>query len=195
MARRVALRFWAGRATRMLKRGQASQMGPAAGATAGAVVGYRVPDHERGGVVEFQRGGRGRAIIERPAGPFSDHAVTGHSVLNGRAPNLAPRIHPSPWGAAGTADISESYCPAGPLQVEKTCCGFAWLDTGTQGGRLDAGPFIRILTGRQGQQAGCPDEIACRRGWNTPAQLAVSADIFRENGYGRHLFELSRHRE
>jgi len=65
--------------------------------------------------------------------------------------------------------------------------GFAWLDTGTHGSLLDAGNFVRTLTERQGQQVGCPDEIAYRLGWITPTELAARAEIFRKNDYGRYL--------
>jgi len=65
--------------------------------------------------------------------------------------------------------------------------GFAWLDTGTHSSLLDAGNFVRTLTERQGQQVGCPDEIAYRLGWITPTELAARAEIFRKNDYGLYL--------
>jgi glucose-1-phosphate thymidylyltransferase len=52
---------------------------------------------------------------------------------------------------------------------------------------LDAGNFVRTLTERQGQQVGCPDEIAYRLGWITHAELAARAEIFRKNDYGAAL--------
>jgi glucose-1-phosphate thymidylyltransferase len=87
-------------------------------------------------------------------------------------------------------DLLEFYRAEGSLQVEKMGRGFAWLDTGTHGSLLDAGNFVRTLTERQGQQVGCPDEIAFRLGWITPAELAARAEIFRKNDYGRYLSAL-----
>jgi glucose-1-phosphate thymidylyltransferase len=113
--------------------------------------------------------------------------VTGLYCRDGRAPDLAARVKPSPRGELEIVDLLEFYRAEGSLQVEKMGRGFAWLDTGTHGSLLDAGNFVRTLTERQGQQVGCPDEIAFRLGWITPAELAARAEIFRKNDYGRYL--------
>ncbi len=128
--------------------------------TGGTVFGYRVSDPERYGVVDFDRDGTVKAIIEKPERPPSNFAVTGLYFLDGRAPDLAARVKPSPRGELEIVDLLEFYRAEGDLQVEKMGRGFAWLDTGTHGSLLDAGNFVRTLTERQGQQVGCPDEIA-----------------------------------
>jgi glucose-1-phosphate thymidylyltransferase len=155
--------------------------------TGGTVFGYRVSDPERYGVVDFDRDGTVKAIIEKPAQPPSNFAVTGLYFLDGRAPDLAAQVKPSPRGELEIVDLLEFYRAEGSLQVEKMGRGFAWLDTGTHGSLLDAGNFVRTLTERQGQQVGCPDEIAYRLGWITHAELAARAEIFRKNDYGRYL--------
>lgn len=81
------------------------------------------------------------------------------------------------------------------LPVEEMGRGVAWLDPGTDGSQLDAGNFVPTLAERQARQVGCPDEIACRRGWSTPAKLASRADLVRKNDVGRYLVELSLHPE
>ncbi|MEL6434737.1 MAG: sugar phosphate nucleotidyltransferase, partial [Pseudomonadota bacterium] len=52
----------------------------------GTVFGYRVADPERYGVVDFDEGGRARQIIEKPAVPPSNYAVTGLYFLDAEAP-------------------------------------------------------------------------------------------------------------
>jgi glucose-1-phosphate thymidylyltransferase len=69
--------------------------------------------------------------------------------------------------------------------------GFAWLDTGTHHSLLDAGNFVRTLQDRQGQQVGCPEEIAYQKGWIDRAQLLEQADLFGGNGYGAYLRKLA----
>ena len=153
----------------------------------GTVFGYRVSDPERYGVVDFDADGTVRAIIEKPAVPPSNFAVTGLYYLDGRAPELAAQVRPSARGELEIADLLEIYRAEGSLSVEKMGRGFAWLDTGTHGSLLDAGNFVRTLQARQGLQVGCPDEIVYRLGWITKDQLQTRAEIFRKNDYGRYL--------
>ena len=153
----------------------------------GSVFGYRVSDPERYGVVEFSPDGQVSRIIEKPAKPPSNFAVTGLYFLDGRAPDLATRIKPSARGELEIADLLDIYLKEGSLTVEKMGRGFAWLDTGTHASLLDAGNFVRTLQARQGLQVGCPDEIAFRAGWITREGLAQRAEVFRKNDYGTYL--------
>ncbi|OHC57677.1 MAG: glucose-1-phosphate thymidylyltransferase [Rhodobacterales bacterium RIFCSPHIGHO2_02_FULL_62_130] len=153
----------------------------------GTVFGYRVADPERYGVVDFDKDGTVRAIVEKPQMPPSNFAVTGLYYLDGRAPALAAQVQPSARGELEIADLLEIYRAEGCLSVEKMGRGFAWLDTGTHGSLLDAGNFVRTLEARQGLQVGCPDEIAYRIGWIDKTALAARAEIFRKNDYGRYL--------
>lgn len=156
----------------------------------GSVFGYRVSDPERYGVVDFDATGRVRQIIEKPAKPPSNFAVTGLYFLDGRAPELAKQIKPSPRGELEIVDLLDLYLREGSLTVEKMGRGFAWLDTGTHASLLDAGNFVRTLQARQGLQVGCPDEIAYRSGWIDRAQLTKRAEIFRKNDYGGYLHSI-----
>jgi glucose-1-phosphate thymidylyltransferase len=153
----------------------------------GTVFGYRVADPERYGVVDFDETGRVRAIIEKPAVPPSNYAVTGLYYLDARAPELAAQVKPSPRGELEIADLLEIYRAEGSLNVELMGRGYAWLDTGTHGSLLDAGNFVRTLENRQGLQVGCPEEIAYRHGWISREDLAKQAARYAKNDYGRYL--------
>jgi glucose-1-phosphate thymidylyltransferase len=153
----------------------------------GTVFGYHVADPERYGVVDFDDLGRVRAIIEKPANPPSNFAVTGLYYLDHRAPDLARSIKPSDRGELEIADLLEVYRAEGSLSVERMGRGFAWLDTGTHGSLLDAGNFVRTLEQRQGLQVGCPDEIAFTQGWIDRDGLAARARLFHKNAYGQYL--------
>jgi len=157
----------------------------------GTVFGYRVADPERYGVVDFDSAGQVRAIIEKPEHPPSNYAVTGLYYLDGRAPDLAETIRPSPRGELEIVDLLEKYRAEGSLQVELMGRGYAWLDTGTHGSLLDAGNFVRTLTDRQGLQVGSPDEIAWRAGFITRDDLLKRAETFRKNDYGRYLLGIA----
>jgi glucose-1-phosphate thymidylyltransferase len=158
----------------------------------GTVFGYRVADPERYGVVDFDADGQVRSIIEKPAIPPSNYAVTGLYYLDGDAPALARQIKPSARGELEIADLLELYLRRGSLHVEQMGRGYAWLDTGTHGSLLDAGNFVRTLQMRQGLQVGCPEEIAYQKGWIDRAALLARAELFRKNDYGTYLSELAK---
>jgi glucose-1-phosphate thymidylyltransferase len=158
----------------------------------GTVFGYHVADPERYGIVDFDEAGRVRTLIEKPADPPSNYAVTGLYFLDGNASALAAKVRPSPRGELEIIDLLELYRAEGSLSVEKMGRGFAWLDTGTHASLLDAGNFVRTLTERQGLQAGSPDEIAFNAGWITNDDLAERAHLFRKSHYGAYLKTLLR---
>ncbi len=158
--------------------------------TGGTVFGYRVADPERYGVVDFDREGRVRSIIEKPQVPPSSYAVTGLYFLDGTAPARARQVRPSDRGELEITSLLEMYLADGTLTVETMGRGFAWLDTGTHGSLLDAGNFVRTLEKRQGTQVGCPEEIAFDKGWIDRDSLRRMAERYRKNDYGRHLAQL-----
>lgn len=160
--------------------------------TGGTVFGYRVADPERYGVVDFDKSGKVRSIIEKPEVPPSNFAVTGLYFLDGTATEKAASLKPSRRGELEIVDLLEKYLAAGELSVEQMGRGYAWLDTGTHDSLLDAGNFVRTLTGRQGLQVGSPDEIAFRNGWIDEAGLMDRAKTFSKNQYGKYLEVLAR---
>jgi glucose-1-phosphate thymidylyltransferase len=155
--------------------------------TGGTVFGYRVADPERYGVVRFDADGRAAEIIEKPAVPPSNYAVTGLYYLDGTAPDRARAIKPSPRGELEIADLLQMYLEDGVLSVETMGRGYAWLDTGTHGSLLDAGNFVRTLESRQGLQTGSPEEIAWQQGWISDDDLLAIAARYKKNDYGTYL--------
>jgi len=156
----------------------------------GTVFGYHVADPERYGVVDFDEVGRARQIIEKPAVPPSNYAVTGLYFLDGTAPERAAQVQPSARGELEITTLLEMYLSEGALTVERMGRGYAWLDTGTHESLLDAGNFVRTLERRQGLQTGSPDEIAYEAGWIDAAALEARAAMFQKNRYGSYLLSL-----
>ncbi|TDK50880.1 glucose-1-phosphate thymidylyltransferase RfbA [Antarcticimicrobium luteum] len=159
-------------------------------AVGGTVFGYHVSDPERYGVVDFNADGAVRAIIEKPAVPPSNYAVTGLYFLDGSAPERARAVRPSDRGELEITTLLELYLADGLLTMKRMGRGYAWLDTGTHGSLLDAGNFVRTLEKRQGLQTGCPEEIAYQQGWISAEEMAARAELFKKNGYGQYLARL-----
>lgn len=153
------------------------------------VFGYHVADPHRYGVVDFDTEGKARAIIEKPANPPSNFAVTGLYFVDKTAPARAREVRPSARGELEITSLLESYLHEGSLSVRRMGRGYAWLDTGTHDSLLEAANFVRTLETRQGLQTGCPEEIAFQNGWLTRAQLQTEGERYAKNGYGQYLLQ------
>lgn len=162
----------------------------AAGQTGATVFGYRVADPERYGVVDFGPGDVVRGLVEKPAVPPSNYAVTGLYFLDGTAPARAARLRPSARGEIEITALLETYLEEGALAVRRMGRGFAWLDTGTHASLLEAGNFVRTIQMRQGTQVGSPEEVAFRSGWIDRAGLARMAALYGRSAYGLYLSQL-----
>ena len=156
----------------------------------GTVFGYQVSDPERYGVVSFDAAGQVVSIIEKPAKPASNFAVTGLYFLDGTAPAKARAVTPSARGELEITSLLDMYLSEGTLSVKRMGRGYAWLDTGTHASLLDAGNFVRTLEQRQGMQTGCPEEIAFDKGWIDRAAMQAMAEKFAKNDYGKYLKRL-----
>ncbi|MEL7097607.1 MAG: glucose-1-phosphate thymidylyltransferase RfbA [Pseudomonadota bacterium] len=155
------------------------------------VFGYQVSDPRRYGVLGFDADGTVTSIIEKPENPASKYAVTGLYFLDASAPERARGIEKSARGELEITSLLETYLHDGTLSVERLGRGYTWLDTGTHGSLLDAGNFVRTISQRQGQQIGCPEEVAFEMGLITAAQLTDLAREFAKTDYGQYLLSLA----
>ncbi len=169
--------------TTMLKRADARKDGS-------TVFGYWVHDPERYGVAEFDAEGRVVGLEEKPEKPRSHYAVTGLYFYDGRAPELAAELKPSPRGELEITDLNKAYLEEGALHLEQLGRGYAWLDTGTHQSLLEAANYIETIEARQGLRVCCPEEIAFNNGWIDEAQLERLAKPLAKNGYGQYLQSL-----
>ena len=164
----------------------------AAARTNGATVfAYRVRDPERYGVVHFDDAGRVSDIVEKPAVPVSNWAVTGLYFYDHTVSEIAGTIRPSARGELEITDLNRVYLEAGNLQVDKLSRGFAWLDAGTPDSLLQAATFVQTIQSRTGMLVGCPEEVAFRMGFIDAAALRAHALSLGKTELGRVLLELA----
>lgn len=161
-----------------------SAMSQTSGAT---IFGYRVPDPERFGVVEFDKAGRALSIEEKPVQPKSNYAVTGLYFYDNTVVDVAKSIKPSPRGELEITDVNKFYLEQKTLKVEMLGRGFAWLDSGTHESLLDASHFIHTVEQRQGLKVACLEEIAFNNGWIDADQVKAQADKLIKTEYGQYL--------
>ncbi len=151
---------------------------PGADAT---IFAYEVQDPERFGVVEFDAGGRPVSIVEKPAAPRSNWAVTGLYIYGPDVVDIARNVKPSPRGEIEITDVNAAYLAAGRLSAVCLPRGFAWLDAGTFDSLLDASHFVQTVERRQGLKIACLEEIAWRKGFITDEALARLAHGYVNN--------------
>jgi glucose-1-phosphate thymidylyltransferase len=159
--------------------------------TGATVFAYQVRDPERYGVVSFDATGKATEIVEKPAKPNSNWAVTGLYFYDSRITELAKTIKPSARGELEITDINQLYLMDGTLNVEKLGRGTAWLDAGTPDSLLQAATFVQTIQSRQGNLVGCPEEIAYRMGFIDAHMLRTSAKSIAKTELGRILLEIA----
>jgi glucose-1-phosphate thymidylyltransferase len=160
--------------------------------TQGATVfAYRVRDPERYGVVSFDAAGRAVDIVEKPAAPQSNWAVTGLYFYDARVSDFATRIRPSARGELEITDLNRLYLEDGSLEVERLGRGCAWLDAGTPDSLLQAATFVQTIQSRQGMLVGCPEEVAFRLGHIDADALRQHARSLGKTELGQVLAELA----
>ena len=152
---------------------------------------YRVDDPTAYGVVELSPDGKAINLVEKPAFPKSNQAVTGLYFYDERVVEFAKTVKPSPRGELEITDLNRLYMEAGDLFVEMLPRGYAWLDTGTHEGLLEASEFVRAIQHRQGVYIASLEEIAFHNGFIDRDQLRVQGERFGKTDYGRYLLDLA----
>jgi glucose-1-phosphate thymidylyltransferase len=155
------------------------------------VFAYQVRDPERYGVVAFDQGGRPTEIVEKPAAPLSNWAVTGVYFYDHQVSEIARAIRPSARGELEITELNQVYLEAGALHVERLSRGCAWLDAGTPDSLLQAATFVQTIQSRTGMLVGCPEEVAFRKGYIDAATLREHARGMGKTELGRVLMELA----
>ena len=155
------------------------------------VFAYQVRDPERYGVVQFDGDGRAMEIVEKPAAPKSNWAVTGLYFYDERVTEMARRVTPSARGELEITDLNQMYLDDGSLHVERLGRGCAWLDAGMPDSLLQAATFVQTIQSRQGLLVGCPEEVAFRMGFIDAAGLRAAAAGLSKTELGRLLLELA----
>ncbi|WP_419757984.1 glucose-1-phosphate thymidylyltransferase RfbA [Acidisoma sp.] len=151
----------------------------------------QVRDPERYGVVTFDDAGHALEIVEKPALPQSNWAVTGLYFYDKRVGEIAATITPSARGELEITDLNKIYLEEGTLHVERLGRGAAWLDAGTPDSLMQAATFVQTIQSRQGMLVGSPEEVAFRKGFIDADQLRVHAKQLGKTELGRFLSELA----
>lgn len=151
------------------------------------IFGYYVKDHERFGIVEFDKNRNVVSVEEKPQHPKSNYCITGLYFYDNRVVKMAKQVKPSARGELEITDLNRLYLNEGKIKVQLLGRGFAWLDTGTMDSLMEASVFVQTVQNRQGVVISAPEEIAYMEGLITKEQLLESAKLYGKSPYGEHL--------
>ena len=138
--------------------------------TGATVFGYKVPDPERFGVVEFDENQKAISLEEKPKQPKSNYAVTGLYFYDNNVCKYARELKPSARGELEITDLNKIYLEKGKLNVELLGDDFEWLDTGTHDSMLEASNYVQQEE-QKGVSIGCIEEIAYKEGFISSKDL------------------------
>lgn len=155
------------------------------------VFGYKVPNPQDYGIVEFDKSWNVLSVEEKPAAPKSDYAIPGLYFYDNDVVSIAEGVTPSARGELEITSVNAEYLRQGRLRVQLLGRGTAWLDTGTHDGLLEASNFVAIFQRRQGLYISCIEEIAYRKGYISKEQLQTLAQPFLKTNYGKYLMKVA----
>lgn len=159
--------------------------------TSGAkILGYRVKDPRRYGVVEMDKNMKVLGLEEKPEKPKSNYAVPGLYFYDSTVCERAKQVKPSARGELEITDLNRLYLKDEKLDVILLGRGLAWLDSGTHDSLLEASHFVQTIEKQQGQKIACLEEIAWRMGFIDDRMLIKQADRYKNSSYGDYLREL-----
>lgn len=156
------------------------------------IFGYYVKDPKAYGVVEFDKEQNVLSIEEKPENPKSSYAVPGLYFYDNDVIEIAKNVKPSARGEKEITSVNNEYLKRGKLKVELLGRGFAWLDTGTPDGLLEAAEFVATFQKRQGLYVSCIEEISYKRGFIDREQLEKLALQLPNTPYGEYLLEIAK---
>ncbi len=157
----------------------------------GAVIfAYYVKNPKDFGVVEFDETGTVLSLDEKPQKPKSNYAIPGLYFYDEQVVGIAKSLDPSPRGELEITDLNRKYLERGSLKVKQLGRGFAWLDTGTYDGLLEAANFVGTIQKRQGLYIACIEEIAYKMGYINSERLLDVANTMKSTEYGNYLRRL-----
>lgn len=158
------------------------------------IMAYPIDNPVDFGVVEFDENNNVLSLEEKPEKPKSNYAVPGLYFYDNKVIEIAKNMTPSERGELEITDINKEYLRRGELKAISLGRGFAWLDTGTPAGMLNASNFVATIQERQGFYIACIEEIAWRQGFINDEQLKNIGMELKKVNYGKYLLNLLRNK-
>ncbi|WWW22262.1 glucose-1-phosphate thymidylyltransferase RfbA [Nocardia vulneris] len=153
--------------------------------------GYPVLDPQRYGVAELDAEGRLLDLVEKPARPRSNLAVTGLYFYHNDVVAIAKDLQPSARGELEITDVNRTFLAQDRARLVPLGRGFVWLDAGTHEALLEAGQYVEIMERRQGVRIACIEEIALRMGFIDQESCHRLGRQLAKSPYGQYVMDIA----
>ena len=157
--------------------------------TGALIFGYYVANPREYGVVEFDENNNVLSLEEKPEKPKSKYAIPGLYFYDNTVVDRVKQQKPSARGELEITDLNRSYLLDGSLKVETLGRGFAWLDTGSPDGLMEASEYVKTIQNRQNHYIACIEEIAAKNNWITKDELIAIGKSYKTK-YGEYLISI-----
>lgn len=154
------------------------------------ILGYKVPDPERFGVVTFDKNGITVSLEEKPLKPTSPYAVPGIYFYDEKATAHAKALTPSQRGELEITDLNKRYLHEGNLRVVPVHDTIRYFDTGTYDSLIEASLYVQEEQQKTGKPIANLESLAYTYGYIDRSILGTSADKLSKTSYGEHLHTL-----
>ena len=156
------------------------------------IFGYDVQDPERFGVIEYDKKGQVKKLIEKPKNPTSNQVATGLYIYKSDVVNLVKKLSPSSRGELEITDLNKLYLEEGRLNAVTLNRGFVWFDVGTFDAFNDASNFIQNIEDKQKFKIACLEEISFNHGWLDKDTILKNSKKFKGSDYHSYLENILR---
>ena len=158
--------------------------------TGSTIFSYQVKNPSRFGVVEFDRDGFPKKLVEKPTKTKSRSAIPGLYIYDPKVIFLASSLKSSFRGETEITDLNNLYLSRNELTVKALSRGTTWIDAGTPSALSRATNYIFTIESNHGLKIGCPEEAALVRGLIDETKLEALISNMQECEYKQYLVDL-----
>ena len=139
------------------------------------------------GVVELNKNGTIKKIIEKPVFTKSNLVITGLYAFDSNVVNYIKNLKPSLRNELEIVDLINIYKRKKKLNLIKLGRGTAWMDVGSYEDLYSASSFIKNIEDRQNYKIGCLEEISFNNKWITKKNILNRIKFNRNSNYSKYL--------
>ena len=139
------------------------------------------------GVVELNKNGTIKKIIEKPVFTKSNLVITGLYAFDSNVVSYIKNLKPSLRNELEIVDLINIYKRKKKLNLIKLGRGTAWMDVGSYEELYSASSFIKNIEDRQNYKIGCLEEISFNNKWITKKNILNRIKFNKNSNYSKYL--------
>ena len=156
-----------------------------------SIFGVKVKNPQAFGVINFDKTGNVKSIIEKPKKYYSDYVVSGLYFYPNEVVLYSKKLIPSKRNELEITDINNKFLKERKLKLIKLKSDVKWIDTGTFDSLIRASKFFQDIFNKSGKRISCVEEIALKYNFITISKLDRNISELGDSHYKKYLIEVS----